>query len=71
MTFSEFSTRTPGYIAMVQKTVAAMGEVLVLVGSKAGSTFQSSAKHLHCQYHRECQIIELNNNYVFIDDLAL
>ena len=59
-TFSIFSVKTPGYIAMVQKTVAAMGEILILVGSKSGSTFQTSSKNLYHKYHPKHLIMNMN-----------
>ena len=37
-------TRNPGYIAMMQKVIAVRGDVLILVGSKAGSTFKMASR---------------------------
>ena len=58
--FSIFSVMSSGYIALVQKTVAAMGEILVLIGSKSGSSFQISTKSLYRRYHTKHQIFELS-----------
>lgn len=42
------SFKTPGYIAMLQKQLAAKGSCLLTVG---GGGFQATARSLHSQYH--------------------
>ena len=47
----------PGYVAMVQKQIAARGEVLVLSG--LGSSYQQSAKILYEKLHQKRQVYSL------------
>ena len=54
-------TKTSGYIAMMQKVVAVRGDVLILVGSKASSSFQTTSKGLYHKFHGKGEIIELNS----------
>ena len=54
-------TKTSGYIAMMQKVVAVRGDVLILVGSKASSSFQATSKGLYHKFHGKGEIIELNS----------
>ena len=54
-------TKTSGYIAMMQKVVAVRGDVLILVGSRAKSTFQTTSKGLYHKFHGKGEIIELNS----------
>ena len=53
-------SRNPGYNAMLQKLIAAKGDVLILAGSTSGSFFQQSTKTLHNQIHRHPHVIELD-----------
>ena len=55
-------TRSSGYIAMMQKVIAVKGDILMLVGSKAGSTFQTTSKYLYHKIHRQGKLIELNSD---------
>ena len=50
--------KNPGYISVVQKQIAAQGEVLVLVGP--GSTYQSSARTLYENHHSKKQVFTLS-----------
>ena len=49
----------PGYISILQKQIAARGEVLVLVGPL--STYQQSAKILYERLHKRKQVFALSN----------
>ena len=51
-------TRSSGYIAMMQKVIAAKGDVLMLVGSREGSSFQRTCRTLYHRIHDQGQIIE-------------
>ena len=53
-------SRNPGYIAMLQKLIAAKGDVLILAGSTSGSAFQHATKILHNQIHKHPHVIELD-----------
>ena len=53
-------SKNPGYIAMLQKLIAAKGDVLILAGSTSGSVFQHATKTLHNQIHKHPHVIELN-----------
>ena len=50
-----------GYISVVQKEIAARGEVLVLVSGET-SSFQTSARLLHEKYHKKPQVYSLSGN---------
>ena len=51
----------PGFVAMMQKTIAARGDVLVLLGGN--SNFQSSALELHQSMHKSVnEIISVEND---------
>ena len=68
MTLSEWDERftnitenqTPGYIAVIQKYIAARGDVLVLLGAE--SAFQSSTRELYNSLHRKRKVIKLNTS---------
>ena len=49
----------PGFVAMLQKTIAARGDVLVLLGGN--SNFQSSALELHQSMHKS-NVFKINNS---------
>ena len=52
-------TQSSGYIAMMQKVIAVKGDVLMLVGSRVGSSFQRTCRTLYHRIHfGEGQIIE-------------
>ena len=53
-------SKNPGYIAMLQKLIAAKGDVLILGGSTSGSAFQHATKTLHNQIHKHPHVIELD-----------
>ena len=53
-------SRNSGYIAMMQKVVAVRGNVLMLVGAKSSSAFQTTGRRLYHNFHGKGQIIELN-----------
>ena len=53
-------SRNPGYVAMLQKLIAAKGDVLILGGSTSGSAFQFATKLLHNEIHELPHIIELD-----------
>ena len=55
-------TKSSGYIAMMQKVIAVKGNILVLVGSNSGSTFQTTSKYLYHRINRQGQLIELDSN---------
>ena len=67
MTVSEWDERytniitikKSGYISVVQKEIAARGEVLVLVSGET-SSFQTSARLLHQKYHKKPQVYSLS-----------
>ena len=48
-----------GYISVVQKEIAARGELLVLVSGET-SSFQTSARLLHQKYHKKPQVYSLS-----------
>ena len=54
-------TKTSGYIAMMQKVIAVRGDVLILVGKKAHSSFQTASKSLYHKFHGKGHIIELDS----------
>ena len=54
-------TRNSGYIAMMQKVVAVRGNVLMLVGAKSHSSFQTTGIRLYHKFHGKGQIIELDD----------
>lgn len=60
-TFLNITTQKhPGYISMMQKTIAAKGDVLVLVGS---GTYQSSARDLYNKFHTHIKnVFQLNRH---------
>ena len=51
--FSVCQSKVFGYIAMVQKTIAAKGKVLMLAGT---GTFLQSAKGLYRKFHKSDQV---------------
>ena len=55
-------TKASGYIGMMQKVVAVRGDVLMLVGKKASSSFQAASRVLYHKFHGKGEIIELNSN---------
>ena len=54
-------TRNPGYIATMQKVIAARGDILMLVGSTAKSAFQITSKALYHKIHGKGQVIEFSS----------
>ena len=40
-------TKIPGYIAIMQKVIAVKGDVILLAGSQAGSTYRTTAENLY------------------------
>ena len=57
------SKHNPGFIAVIQKYIAARGDVLVLLGAQ--STFQSSTRELYYTLHHENRkVIKLNTSCV-------
>ena len=54
-------TKTSGYIAMMQKVVAARGDILILVGSSVKSSFQTTGRDLYHKFHEKGEIIELDS----------
>ena len=60
-TFTNITARdNSGFVSMVQKTIAAKGEVLVLVGK--GSSFHSSAKVLYDQLSKKNHVIKIEKS---------
>ena len=60
-TFTNITTRdNPGFVSMVQKTIAAKGEVLVLVGK--GSNFHTSARALYGQLSKKNNVVQIDNS---------
>ena len=55
-------SRSPGYIAMMQKVIAVKGDILMLVGSKVGSSFQMTSRYLYHKIHGRGQVIELSSD---------
>ena len=68
MTLSEWDERftnitenqNPGYIAVIQKYIAARGDVLVLLGAE--SAFQSSTRELYHSLHINGKVLKLNTS---------
>ena len=56
---STSKVKTPGYISVVQKQIAAKGEVLVLVGP-GSSKYQKSTKALYEKLHKNKQVFTLS-----------
>ena len=54
--YSVSSFRNEGYIAMLQKYLAASGDCLITAG---GGTFQETARTMYTQYHSENRCIEI------------
>ena len=50
--------KNPGYISVLQKEIAAKGDVLVLVGGD--STYQTSAKNRYSKLHSKRKVFDLN-----------
>ena len=53
------ASRRTGMIAMLQKTVAVRGEVLILAGLKSGSSFQRSSKYIYQKVYKKQNLYEL------------
>ena len=54
--------KNPGFVAVMQKVIAAKGDVLVLLGG--GSSFQRSALELYNSLHEKRTVLHLNNSCV-------
>ena len=58
-TIGKGRTKSPAYIAMMQKVIAAKGRVLITAG---GGNFLKSARELHFEFNHRPQIVALQND---------
>ena len=58
-TIGKGRTKSPAYIAMMQKVLAAKGRVLITAG---GGSYQRSARKLHQDFYRSPQVVTLQSD---------
>ena len=58
-TIGKGRTKSPAYIAMMQKVIAAKGRVLITAG---GGNFLKNARELHNRFHHSPQVVTLQSD---------